>query len=196
MNVSKMNIKPILLVVLLGSLWMAGCTRAADDATETEGEMMEQETPARTAVAYIEPLAGNTVNGTATFEEVDGNVRIIATINALSPGEHGFHIHEGTSCDAYGGHFNPGDAPHGSPDEPERHVGDLGNLAVGEDSTAHYERVDAVLSLSGDPSIVGHAVIVHQGEDDYTTQPTGNAGPVIGCGVIQLQDAETGQEMM
>ena len=142
----------------------------------------------RTAVAEIQPLQGSDVEGTITFKEAEGGIRISGTVRGLERGKHGFHIHEGTSCENPGGHYSPEGSPHGSPDEPERHVGDLGNLVASEGGTAEYERGDRILTLSGDQSIAGHALIVHRGEDDYVSQPSGAAGPEIGCGIIQVQD--------
>ena len=123
---------------------------------------------------------------------VDDGILVSAEVGGLSEGLHGFHIHETGDCSApdalsAGGHYNPADAPHGAPEAPgaERHVGDLGNLEAGADGRARYERVDSVLTLSGPTSIVGKAVIVHAGQDDFTTQPTGDAGPRLACGVIE-----------
>ena len=116
-------------------------------------------------------------------------VKIIADINGLTPGEHGFHIHQWGDCSAAdgtsaGGHYNPFNTAHGSPMDEIRHVGDLGNIKAGSDGSAHYESDDAVVSLDGPTSVIGRAVIVHAGKDDFTSQPTGNAGGRVACGVI------------
>ena len=150
--------------------------------------------PAR-AMAELKPTEGSTVSGTVTFSSENGAVRVVAVIEGLQPGLHGFHVHEYGDCSApaatsAGGHFNPDGAPHGSPEVPltQRHAGDLGNVEADAGGKAHYERVDPGLSLAGPNSIVGKAVIVHAQPDDLTTQPVGNAGPRLACGVIQAQE--------
>ena len=86
-----------------------------------------------------------------------------------------------------GGHFNPTDMPHGAPSDAERHAGDLGNVEVAEDGTAHHEMTSSVLTVSaGAASVVGRGVILHEKADDLVSQPTGAAGGRIACGVIEL----------
>lgn len=151
-----------------------------------------QEVPIRfskRAIAILNPTKGNMVNGTVTFEAVEGGVRIVAKIDQLTPGKHGFHIHEFGDCSApdgasAGGHFNPTHKKHGGPDSLERHVGDLGNLVADEKGHAVYERVDSLISLEGPDTIIGRSIVVHALPDDYTTQPTGNSGGRVACGVI------------
>lgn len=140
-------------------------------------------------VAKIAPTQGNTAKGEVRFYNVDGGVRVIASVEGLTPGKHGFHIHEKGDCSApdamsAGGHFNPTGSPHGAPTAPPtaRHAGDLGNLDVGPDGKANYDRVDSMLVYD---SITGLSVLVHAGEDDYVTQPSGNSGARVGCGVIE-----------
>ena len=114
-------------------------------------------------------------------------VLITAHLQGLTEGEHGIHVHEKGDCSApdassAGEHFAPGE-PHGAPDaqEGQRHEGDLGNVMAGADGSATYQRMDNVIDLS---SIIGKAVIVHAGRDDMRTQPSGNSGARIGCGVV------------
>lgn len=140
-------------------------------------------------VAKIAPTQGNTAKGEVRFYKVDGGVRVIASVEGLTPGKHGFHVHEKGDCSApdamsAGGHFNPTGSPHGAPTAPPtaRHAGDLGNLDVGPDGKANYDRVDSMLVYD---SITGLSVLVHAGEDDYVTQPSGNSGARVGCGVIE-----------
>lgn len=140
------------------------------------------------AVAALSPTKGSHVSGTVTFT-VTGGVRIVADVTGLTPGEHGFHIHEFGDCSApdatsAGGHFNPRHTQHGAPDASVRHAGDFGNLVANGAGNAHYDRVDKMISLNGAESIVGHGVIVHEKVDDFITQPTGNAGARVACGVI------------
>jgi len=141
------------------------------------------------AVATLSPTQGNTVSGVVTFTKTDGGVKIVADVAGLTPGQHGFHIHEFGDCSATdaasaGGHFNPTHRQHGGPDAEMRHAGDFGNLDADASGKAHYERVDKVIALDGPESIIGHAVIVHAKADDLKSQPSGNAGARVACGVI------------
>lgn len=143
------------------------------------------------AYAIISPAEGQKVVGVVSFAEVDGGVRIIADVAGLTPGLHGFHVHEHGDCDSHdlgsaGGHFNPTNTPHGGPDSPpdQRHVGDLGNLEANQDGIAHYNRVDSLIKLKGKDSIIGLSVIVHADPDDLKSQPSGNSGKRVACGVV------------
>lgn len=143
------------------------------------------------AVAVLHPTEGNRVSGTVMFTQVGDTVRIEGTVEGLTPGKHGFHIHEWGDCSApdgtsAGGHYNPDNNPHAGPDQMKRHMGDLGNLDANPMGEADYERDDGYVTLSGPHSIIGHAVIVHAGEDDLTSQPTGAAGSRVACGVIGI----------
>ena len=110
----------------------------------------------------------------------------------MPKGQRGFHVHEKGDCSApdgasAGGHFNPSTKPHGPRDVPERHVGDLGNLKADPYGLARVDFVDAQLSLEGASSILQKAVIVHANPDDFKTQPTGNAGGRLACGVVEAK---------
>lgn len=141
-----------------------------------------------TAVAYIHPLKENKVKGKITFTKVEDGIKIVADIEGLKPGNHGFHVHEHGDCSgdgsAAGAHFNPTDQPHGAPDSEHRHVGDLGNVEADANGKAHYERVDKVIALEGKNSIVGKSIIIHEDRDDFHTQPAGASGARIACGII------------
>ncbi len=143
------------------------------------------------AVAVIHPTEGSKVKGLLVFVQKNGYVEITGKITGLTPGLHGFHIHEYGDCSdpkalSTGGHYNPTNKPHGAPDSTERHVGDLGNIQADSSGTAIVHIRDRVISLNGPYSIVGRGVIVHAGPDDFKTQPTGNAGGRVGCGVIGI----------
>jgi Cu-Zn family superoxide dismutase len=145
--------------------------------------------PGKKAVAVLIATKGNRVNGTVTFTKVEGGVQVDAEVTGLTPGDHGFHIHEFGDCSdpeakSAGGHFNPTGHQHGAPDGEARHVGDLGNLTADATGKAHYSRLDKQLKLGGEHSIIGYSVIVHEKVDDLKTQPTGNAGPRVACGTI------------
>ncbi len=142
------------------------------------------------AVAQITPVKGQKASGTVTFTKVSDGIRVVAVIDGLTPGNHGFHVHEhgdcgGTAAAHAGGHFNPTKKNHGGPDSPERHVGDLGNILANEKGQGRYDRVDHLIAFEGENSIIGRSVIIHADADDFTTQPTGNSGPRIACGVVE-----------
>lgn len=141
------------------------------------------------AIAVIHPTEGNTAHGTVSFTREDGGVRVVAQVHGLTPGKHGFHIHEFGDCSApdgtsAGGHYNPTGHPHAGPEDDMRHAGDLGNLVANGDGEATLTWLDPMIELNGPNSIVGRGVIVHAGEDDLMSQPTGAAGARVGCGVI------------
>ncbi len=144
------------------------------------------------ANAQLQPTKGNKTFGEATFEQVGDKVRVVVYVQGLKPGqEHGLHIHEVGDCssddgESTKGHFNPQNKPHGHHGSAERHAGDLPSLRGGKDGRAKVEAdLDIVTVRPGPTSIVGRGLIVHADPDDYKTQPTGNAGARIACGVIK-----------
>jgi Cu-Zn family superoxide dismutase len=144
------------------------------------------------AVAVLKPAAGGTVAGSIGFAKVDGGVRVSGKITGLAPGSHGFHVHEKGDCSAAdftsaGGHFNPTGDPHAGPTEAKRHAGDMGNIEANKDGVAEVNYVDSKLSFDGASNVVGKGVIVHANADDLKTQPTGNAGGRVACGVVEAQ---------
>jgi superoxide dismutase, Cu-Zn family len=143
------------------------------------------------AVCVVYPTQGNTVTGTITFIKVTDGVRVVADLQGLTPGKHGIHIHECGDCSAAdgssaGGHFNPMSKSHGAPMDAMRHEGDMGNIEADAAGKAHLDYVDKNITLEGVFSIIGRSVIVHKNEDDLKTQPTGNAGARVACGVIGI----------
>lgn len=144
---------------------------------------------AKRAIAVLGPLHDSRAVGVVSFTATDKGVKVVADVEGLTPGSHGFHIHEYGVCEgdgtSAGGHFNPDNAKHGAPTDADRHSGDLGNLIADELGNAHYERMDSKITLSGPKSIVGRSVIVHEKVDDFVTQPTGNAGGRLSCGLIE-----------
>ena len=145
-----------------------------------------------TAEARLEPTRGNAARGTATFEQRGELVMLHVRAEGLKPGQsHGFHIHDKGDCSSgdgmsTGGHFNPTGKPHGNPAAADHHAGDLPALMADAEGRVDV-RVDlSGLSIgSGATDIVGRGLIVHAQPDDYQTQPTGNSGARIACGVIQ-----------
>jgi Cu-Zn family superoxide dismutase len=145
------------------------------------------------ATCEIEPTEGNQVKGTVTFTETKDGVKIVADLTGLTPGSHGFHIHEFGDCSApdgssAGGHFNPNNKSHGSLMDANRHAGDMGNIIANASGHAHKEFTDKMMMLNGEKSIIDKGIIVHKNMDDLKTQPTGNAGPREGCGTIVLTE--------
>jgi superoxide dismutase, Cu-Zn family len=142
------------------------------------------------AIAVLHPSEGNKVSGTVTFTEVGDGVQVRAEISGLAPGNHGFHVHEFGDCSAAdassaGAHFNPTHKPHAGPDTPERHVGDMGNVQADASGKATLEYVDHQISLANDErSAVGRSVVVHAKADDLKSQPAGDSGARVACGVI------------
>lgn len=158
-------------------------------AREAQLEKDEKQAVRATAICELSPTEGNDVTGSVTFEQMDGFVKVSAHIMGLTPGKHGFHIHETGDCSSpdgksAGGHFNPAGHDHAGPDADMRHAGDMGNLVADESGMALFESEDRVIQMSGPDSIIGRGFIIHAGEDDLTSQPTGAAGARVACGVI------------
>jgi Cu-Zn family superoxide dismutase len=142
------------------------------------------------AVCVINPLGDGKVKGKVTFVKVANGVEITTELSGLTPGDHGFHIHEWgdiSSVDGMstGGHYNPANVAHGNFDAATRHEGDFGNVTADAQGNAKNTRVDKVAKLSGPNSVIGRAIIVHANKDDFS-QPTGNAGGRIAAGVIGM----------
>jgi Cu-Zn family superoxide dismutase len=163
---------------VLGAAWLAGVSARGADAP--------------TAKATLEPRSGSTVMGTATFTELpEGGVRVVVHIDKAPPGTHGLHVHEKGDCSApdatsAGGHFNPTTMPHAGPMDAQHHAGDLGNIEIKADGTGDLTITSTMLTVkSGPNSVVGRAVIFHEKADDLKTQPTGNAGGRLACGVVR-----------
>ncbi|MBI3895010.1 MAG: superoxide dismutase family protein [Acidobacteria bacterium] len=167
---------------------LIGCGQTEQPAEQAATPAPEP--TAKTAEATLKPTQGSQVEGTVHFEEDMGEMHIEVHLTGLAPGKHGFHIHETGDCSApdassAGGHFNPDGKPHGAPDAAEHHAGDLGNVEPDATGMVMTDIHSNSLSLEGPNSIIGKAVVVHGGEDDLKSQPAGNAGPRLACGVIQ-----------
>jgi len=151
--------------------------------------------PVTKAVAVVNPLSASGVSGQVTFAKAEGGVKVTVKVAGLKPGSHGFHIHEFGDCSAAdgtsaGGHFNPTGDPHAGPKEAKRHEGDMGNIEADKDGAATLDYVDPKLSFEGPGSVLGRGIIVHAAPDDFKTQPTGNAGGRVGCGVVGVAKGE------
>jgi Cu-Zn family superoxide dismutase len=168
----------ILMNVLIGSLLLAWPAYASVGVVKIKG------------TAKDSPITGEVV-----IHEKDDGIDVDATVkNVPNPGKHGFHFHEVGQCDdegkAAGGHFNPEKTKHGFLPKDGRlnaHAGDMGNIEIGPDGKGTLKLFLPGVYLSKTPSVGGVSVILHEKEDDFS-QPTGNAGGRIACGVVELKD--------
>jgi Cu-Zn family superoxide dismutase len=144
------------------------------------------------ATADIAAKSNSTVSGTATFsDEGKKGLKLVIDVKGAPPGPHAVHIHDKGDCSSpdgksAGDHWNPTHSEHGKWGAEHHHLGDIGNLEVKADGTGTItlETDKWTAGGGGANDVIGHAIIVHGGVDDFKTQPTGNAGPRIGCGVI------------
>ncbi len=166
-----------------------GCSENPNETPTTAPSPSTTTSMRQQATAILAPTTGNKAAGSVNFSQQAKGILIKAKLTGLTPGSHGFHLHEKGDCSSgdgksAGGHFNPDAVDHAGPDAPIRHIGDLGNITADEDGNATYQRLETVISFSGTNNIIGKAVIVHAGADDLTSQPTGAAGARVACGVI------------
>ena len=176
---------PALLLLIGVCLVLTGCDGDDDESLQQQ------------AIAEISPTeAGvSSVTGQAVFMQDGEDIMLTIDIQDASPGLHAVHIHATGDCSApdgtsAGGHWNPTSEDHGRWGGDSFHLGDIGNIPVGSGGTGYIERTTDLWDLDNgsDLDIVGKAIIVHAGEDDFTSQPSGAAGGRIGCGVIQLAE--------
>lgn len=149
------------------------------------------------ASAFMTPISGSTAKGTVHFQEMrDGSVEVKIDLTGVPPGVHGFHVHDKGDCsdngNAAGGHFNPMSMPHAAPDAASHHAGDFGNVTAAENGEVHTTFTTRWITVrAASTSVVGRAVILHANPDDLATQPTGNAGGRIACGMINEMAGST-----
>lgn len=184
--------KKLAFLVTLTALLALACAPAEEPAPEPAPPPEPEPVAAPpTAEAILHNAEGMEV-GKATFTQEGDEVTLVATVEMADvDGMHGFHVHAEGLCEApdftsAGGHFNPAGTDHACPPEPVRHAGDFGNIEIVEGSGSLVISTDLVTVTEGDMSVVGKAVILHAGTDDCTTQPTGDAGSRMACGVISL----------
>jgi Cu-Zn family superoxide dismutase len=192
-----------LIAVTVGAALLAGCgkrdetaTPPADTAdtpaTTVTPSPADAPAPAATASATLAPTQGHNAAGTLTIQAEGDALRIGGTLQGLTPNaEFGFHIHEKGDCSApdassAGAHFNPANTQHGNPQSAIHHAGDMLNAKSDAQGVAVVDAVATGVSLSaGQPNDArGKAIVLHEKADDYTTQPSGNSGARIACGVI------------
>ena len=174
----------------------SACSVFAADAAHDDQAHAAAWASVKQAVAVLHSTAGNKCRGTVRFTQDGSAVKVAADIEGLNPGQkHAFHIHQYGDCSApaggsAGGHYNPEGHPHGLPDSEKRHAGDLGNLQADSNGKVHYEITVKNVTIAGTKNpIIGRGVIVHASVDDGS-QPVGNAGGRIACGVIGVAPTE------
>jgi Cu-Zn family superoxide dismutase len=207
----RRNVFPFfaLLLLLTATIAMAACDRVEDeqagrvpadapaqDAVTSDAIMASAET-LDTAAVQLSSTQGNTANGslTVTAASAGGGVRISGVIQGLRPhSEFGFHVHEKGDCSApdatsAGEHFNPTSQAHGDPRGTAHHAGDIPNVRSDAQGVAEIDVDVPDLTLQSNPAtdIAGKAIVLHAKPDDYHTQPSGNSGERIACGVISVQ---------
>jgi Cu-Zn family superoxide dismutase len=198
-------IRPATFVVFLNvnAVLVAGChasDRAAPATTSsktTSAELSPRAPPSSLEVP-IAPRSGSSLTGTAVLTELPEGVRVVIDVAGASPGSHGAHVHEKGDCSSAdaksaGEHFEPDGHPHDLPPTEPRHLGDLGNIVVGEDGTGHLEITAPRANLRPFDmhSYVNRAIVIHAKPDDGS-QPSGNSGDRIGCGEVRRSQAVDG----
>jgi len=183
-------------LLLTAMLPLACATTKA--AASTEGEPSASTTSSAegpaSATAKLESKSGSSVTGTARFtRQDDGKIQLVVDVEGATPGVHAAHLHDVGDCSAEdgssaGGHWNPTSHDHGKWDHDSFHLGDIGNIEVGEDGTGTITLTTDrwELGTGGMADVVDHAIIVHTAADDFVTQPTGNAGGREACGVVTI----------
>lgn len=179
-----------LLILSATALALSACASPREDTSSTQTESAD-----KAASAVMAAKSGSQVAGTLNMMTMGKGVHVMGTLTGLTPGmEFGFHVHEKGDCSAAdatsaGGHFNPTAQPHGSAESGAHHAGDMDNIKSDASGTArvsfHIENVG--LGDGSATDLNGRALIVHAKPDDYTSQPSGNAGDRIACGVITLK---------
>jgi Cu-Zn family superoxide dismutase len=169
-----------LLVAIIGAATLVACQSTPFKSSD------------KTARANLEAKSGSNVAGYVDFTERSDKVRVSVKVSGLKPNsQHGFHVHEKGDCSSAdglsaGGHFNPDGLPHGHSGQPKRHAGDMVNLSADSkgEVTTSFE-VDTMRVDIGKHGILNRAVVVHANPDDYVSQPVGNAGARLACGLIK-----------
>ena len=189
-------------ILFSAALIFIGCkneNQTAEDRVEehtnrTQDSIVQQQNQQNQELrVQIQSTSGSNVSGTVVFTQENGEVTMRADISGLTEGTHAIHLHENADCSAEdgssaGGHWNPTFEDHGEWGDPDGyHRGDIGNFDADSDGNGTVEFSTDQWCIGCDDNtknIVGPAVVVHEGVDDYTSQPSGDAGTRIGCGEI------------
>ncbi len=194
--------KRLTWITFICSAFLFSCATSTEDndnSMDEEADMVadtdiQEEEQMASAMASMSPASGSNVSGSVTFTQTgDSTVSVEMDLSGLAPGQHAIHIHQTGDCSAAdatsaGGHWNPMNVAHGKRGESDEfHKGDIMNLEVGSDSTVTNTIEVSGWTIGGDDmsNIVGKAVIIHAGADDFTSQPSGAAGARVSCGVIE-----------
>lgn len=185
---------PLFTATALAAAALAACSTAPrqDAPAPAAAPATTSSSTAQSATVNLAPASGSLVSGKLAIMPMGGGVHLAGEIGGLGAGEtHAIHVHEKGDCSAAdassaGGHFNPTGSPHGRAGTPVHHAGDMDNLTADAEGVARVNIHLAGVSLGGGAAndIAGKAVIVHAAPDDYTSQPSGNAGARVACGVI------------
>ena len=188
-----MTYRPLALTILSAStVLLAACAAAPQRNAAPAAPMATHQ--AREAVVNLAPASGSLVSGRLVLAPMGDGLHLRGEVGGLMPGSrHGFHIHEKGDCSAAdassaGGHFNPGAQAHGRAGQGAHHAGDTDNLVADASGVARVDAHVRGVTLGGAAAndIAGRAFIIHAAADDYSTQPTGNAGARVACGVIRV----------
>lgn len=188
-----MKSQKVSMIAIFFSLLVACSPAKKEEATdETTTEEQPAATEEVTASAVLNSASGSSVTGTANFTQTgDMMVRMSLEVHGLTPGQHALHLHEKGDCSApdatsAGGHWNPGGMDHGKRGGGQYHAGDVINLTADENGNVSWSDEISGWTIGGadNTNILNHAVIIHDGQDDFMTQPTGAAGGRVACGVI------------
>lgn len=186
----------LILIAVFALTMTISCKNEKKETTTEDTLETPKETPVKEVIKLqvaLEPKSDSQVKGNAVFTEEDGVVTMVTVLSGLTEGEHAIHLHEKADCSAAdgtssGGHWNPTNQPHGKWGSPDGyHKGDIGNLQADANGNATITfTTDEWCIGCGDTNkdIIGKAIIVHEGVDDFVSQPTGNAGGRVSCGGI------------
>ncbi len=185
------------LFALLFSAALLGCNdrgKQTSSVTPSNDPVMTRDVAnlANHSVCNLVAVGDSHVAGTIRFIREGGSIHVTGEVSGLTPGQHGFHVHEsGDLSDtatgkSTGGHFNPAGHEHGKPADTERHVGDLGNIDADKNGVAKIDLMDTIITFTGTNSILGRGLVIHAKADQFT-QPTGDAGDRVAMGVIEEQ---------
>lgn len=188
-------------IVALTALALAACssTPPPPNTPPPPATRVVPTRPVQQAEAALASASGSLVSGRVVLVPALQGIRITGTVGGLRPGGvAGFHVHERGDCSAAdassaGAHFNPSGAPHGRAGSNAHHAGDMDNLRADAEGVAHLDMIVSGITL-GDAAptdVIGKALIVHADADDYRSQPSGNAGARLACGVIRVTQWRT-----
>ena len=183
------------LLALLTIAWPLGVCLAADKTHAHHGHD-HGPPPPKEAVAIMMPFSGSKVEGEIRLTQQKKDVRVTGEVRNLTPGLHGFHIHEfgdlrSPDGMSVGGHYDPDKHPHGGPESAHHHAGDLGNIKANEQGIAKVDVLAKNLRLH---FVVGRSLVVHADPDDLKSQHSGNSGPRVGVGVIGIAASQASKK--